>query len=81
MNDILDYLENLTQPDSMGPEHSQLLKKAIATELPLREAFPLEYLDQLSEAQNDILRFECQECFSRGFRLGVQLTLAGLQQP
>lgn len=76
MSDILNYLESVTQPDSMGLEHSKLLEKAIALETPIQETFSLEYLDRLTEAQNDILRFERRECFSRGFRLGVQFILA-----
>ncbi len=79
MDNILDYLESITQPDSMGPEHSQLLKKASALEIPIQEVFSLEYLDQLTEAQCDILRLERRECFSRGFRLVVQLMLAALE--
>lgn len=79
MDDILNYLESITQPDDMGPEHSRLLKKAIALETPIQEVFSLDYLDKLTDAQNDILRFECRECFSRGFRLGVQLMLAALE--
>ena len=79
MADILSYLESITHPDTMGPEHSQLLKNSIALERPILEALSLDYLDKLNEAQNAILRFERQECFSRGFRLGVQLVLAGLK--
>lgn len=79
MNDILAYLESVTQPDSMGPEYSELLKRASALEAPIQKAFSLEYLDRLSEAQCDILRFERRECFSRGFRLGVRLLLAALE--
>ena len=78
MDDILAHLESVTQPDWMGPEHSRLLKRASALEAPIPEAFPPDYLDKLSESQNEILRFECRECFSQGFRLGVQLTLAAL---
>lgn len=78
MDDILTYLESITQPDSMGPEHSELMKKAIALEGPIQKALSPDYLDKLSDAQSDILRFECRECFSRGFRLGVRLTLAAL---
>ena len=79
MNDVLTYLESITQPGSLGPEHSELLKKSIALEAPIQEAFSLDYLDKLSGAQSDILRFERRECFSRGFRLGVRLVLAGLE--
>lgn len=78
MDDILTYLESITQPDSLGPEHSRLMQKAIALEVPVHEALSLDYLDKLTEAQTDILRFECRECFSRGFRLGVQLILAAM---
>lgn len=79
MDDILAYLESITQPDSMGPEHSALLQKAIALEASIQEALSPEYLDRLSETQCDILRVERRECFSRGFRLGVQLLLAALE--
>ena len=27
MDDILTYLESITQPDSLGPEHSVLMQK------------------------------------------------------
>lgn len=76
MNDILTYLESITQPDSMGPEYSKLLQKVSDLEVPVQKALSLEYLDALSEAQGDVLRLERRECFSRGFRLGVQLMLA-----
>lgn len=79
MDDILVYLESITQPDDMGPEHSELLQKAIVLEAPIQQAFSLEYLDALSEAHCDILRFERRECFARGFRLGVGLLLAALK--
>lgn len=79
MEKFLDYLEQITQPDSLGPEHSRLLQKSITLETPIQEALSPDYLDKLNEAQNAILRFERRECFSRGFRLGVQLVLAGLK--
>lgn len=79
MDDILAYLESITQPDSVEPEYSRLLKKAIALEAPIQEAFSLGYLDKLSEARNDILLFECRESFARGFRLGARLMLAALE--
>jgi len=63
----------------MGPEFSRLIQQVIDMEKPFQEAFSPDYLDALSEAQCALLRFERRECFSRGFRLGVQLTLAAGQ--
>ncbi len=79
MDDILTYLEDITQPDSLGPEHAALTKKVCELEKALLAAIPLSYLDALTEAQSEVLRFERRECFSRGFRLGIRLTLSALE--
>jgi len=79
LDDILHYLEDITQPDSLGPEHTRLLQKIIDLEEPLRTCIPLSGWDRISEAHSELLLFECRESFSRGFRLGVRLMLAALE--
>lgn len=78
MDDILAYLERITQPDDLGQEHSVLMQRVIELEQPILDALSLEYLDRLTEAQSEVLLQERQECFSRGFRLGAQLMLVSL---
>ena len=81
MDNILHYLELITQPDHLGPEHSALMQQVIQLEKPIQDVFSLDYLDALSQAQSDVLRHERRECFSRGFRLGARLILAALAVP
>ena len=76
MEDILAYLESITQPDSMGPKHTALMETLCALQSSILKDVPLPSLDELSNAWNKVQLFECQECFSRGFRLGVRLILA-----
>jgi len=76
LDDILHYLESVTQPESMGPEFSRLMQQVIELEEPIQKVLSLDFLDAFSEAEGELMRFERRECFSRGFRLGVQLMLA-----
>ncbi len=64
--------------DDMGPEHFALMQKLCDLESSILKDIPLGSLDMLSHAWSEILLFDGRECFSRGFRLGVQLTLAAL---
>lgn len=79
MNNILDLLEDLTRPCSMPPEYFTVSRPLGPLYDKIKETLTLEFLDELNNAQADAVLFERRECFSRGFRLGVQLTLAGLQ--
>lgn len=79
MNDILAYLESITQPDEMGPEYRELLEKQAPFEDAFLNATSWDFMNQWYDASSDVVGFERQECFSRGFRLGVRLTLAALQ--
>lgn len=81
MDDILDYLEEITHPETQPPEYYSLIKALDPLTDKVVEAFSLEFLDQLNYAQADILNFHSRESFSRGFRLGVQLILAALAGP
>lgn len=76
MLDILDYLEELTQPDATPPEYSELLKELGSFTKTVQEHLSLEFLDDLGRAQVQITQWECREAFSRGFRLGAQIILA-----
>ncbi len=76
MDDILTYLESITQPDSLGPEHSVLMQKLCELESSVLKDIPLPSLDMISNARNELFLFECRECFSRGFHLGARLMLA-----
>lgn len=78
MDDILAYLEDLTQPDPWPPEYFALLDKTAPYTHAIQERFSLSFLDALTEAQCEVTKWERLECFSRGFRLGVQLMLAAL---
>ena len=76
MDEILSYLEQITQPDSLGPEYRELTKKLHPFCETLQEATSWEFLSQCSDAYADVITFERKECFARGFRLGVGLMLA-----
>ena len=81
MDDILTYLEQVTQPDKMGPEHAALMHALCDLQSSILKDIPLSSLDALSDARSQVSLFECRECFSRGFRLGVRLILAALDSP
>ncbi len=81
MDDILEYLEEITHPETQPPEYYSLLKALDPLSDKVVEALSLDFLDQLNHAQADILNFHSKECFSRGFRLGIQLILAALSEP
>ena len=81
MDDILEYLEELTHPESRPSEYCSLLEAMDPLTDKIKDTLSLEFLDQLDYAQADILNYECREAFSRGFRLGVQLILAALAEP
>ena len=81
MDDILDYLEEVTQPDELGPKYQELLKKLGPLDEQFLKATSMELMDQWFFANADITEFERQECFARGFRLGIQLILAALAGP
>ena len=76
MDDILDYLEELTHPSDWPPAYFELIKALGPLTDKVVEALSLEFLDQLDYAQSEVLNFHCQEAFSRGFRLGAQIILA-----
>ena len=79
MDDILDYLEDVTRPDSRPPEYFALLDRTDPYTAAILEKFSLDFLDGLTEAQCGASDWLQRECFSRSFRLGVRLTLAALQ--
>ena len=79
MGDILDYLEEITQPDSLGPEYHDLLEKTGPLNDRLTELTSIEFMNEHFNATAAVITIERRECFSRGLRLGVQLILAGLQ--
>ena len=81
MDHILDYLEEVTKPDELGPEYRELLQKLGPLDDQFLKATSLELMDQWFFATADITDFERRECFSRGFRLGSRLTLAALAGP
>ena len=76
MDDVLDYLEEVTKPDELGPEYRELLKKLGALDEQFLKATSMELMNQWFFANADITDFERRECFSRGFRLGARLILA-----
>lgn len=76
MDDILEYLEEVTQPEDLGSEYLALTRKLSPFNDAFQAATSLEFMDQWFHANADVLTFERQECFSRGFRLGAQLILA-----
>ncbi len=80
MDDILEYLEEVTHPEELGPEYHSLLKKLSPLNDILQTATSRELMDQWFFANADIAAFECQSAFSRGFRLGARLILA-LSEP
>lgn len=76
MDDILAYLEKLTQENIPSPEYHDLLRKMDPLTDRIKETLSLEFLDKLNYVQADILNLECGEAFSRGFRLGARIILA-----
>lgn len=76
MSDLLDYLEELTRPDTPPPEYFEVLRKIIPFTKTIPEQISLDFLDGFSLAQVQITQWECREAFSRGFRLGARLILA-----
>lgn len=81
MDDILDYLEEVTKPDELGPEYRKLLEKLSPLDDQFLKATSIELMDQWFFANADIAEFERKESFSRGFRLGAQIILAALAEP
>ena len=79
MDDILSFLEETTHPESRGPEYRKLCQDEMVFVNKLQAAFSVRFLDDFFTVQAELEELVCREAFSRGFRLGVQLTLAGLQ--
>lgn len=79
MDDILAYLEELTYPDSLPREYFALQDRVNPYADAILKQFPMSFLDGLTEVRGEVTRWERQEAFSRGFRLGVRLTLSALQ--
>lgn len=79
MDDILTYLEELTYPDPLLREYFAVLRNTDPLTKVIQEKLSLGFLDGLTSAQGEVTKWERQEAFSRGFRLGAQLTLAGIQ--
>ena len=67
MDNILAYLEKLTYPEDLPQEYFSLIK--------CQDPY-LDFLDELTYAQSEGIKWERQEAFSRGFRLGARLMLA-----
>ena len=76
MDNILNLLEELTQPDNLGPEYRALLEKTGPLTDRLTELTSIEFMDEHFNATAAVMIFERQECFARGFRLGARLILA-----
>lgn len=66
MTDILNWLEEETEPANMLPEFRRLI-----------DLLP-EQNDAIMDALTALSNAETQEAFSRGFRLGVQLFSAAI---
>lgn len=81
MDDIFAYLEEITRPESFGPGYMDLLQKLGPLIEIFQAATSIELMDQWFFANADITTFECQEAFSRGFRLGAQLMLSLFTEP
>ena len=81
MDDILEYLEEATKPEDLGPEYRELLKKLSPLNDIFQNATSIDLMNQWFFANADVMEFERQECFARGFRLGIQLILAALAEP
>ena len=79
MDDILAYLETISQPQETTPGYRELTRKLSTYEKSIQKAFSLQFLDQLNDIQNDLILLERREGFARGFRLGMRLTLAAFQ--
>ena len=76
MNEILAYLEQLTYPEELSAEYREIEKKLDPFYNAIREQFSLKFLDDFHYTQSDAIKWERQEAFSRGFRLGAKLILA-----
>ena len=81
MDDILSFLESLTQPDQLPKEYFSLLDAMGPYTTVIHQTLSMEFLDELNEAQSEVLEWERQECFARGFRLGAKLMLAVFDGP
>ena len=80
MNEILAYLEQLTYPEELTSEYREIEKKLDPFYNAIREQLSLKFLDNFHYTQSDAIKWERQEAFSRGFRLGARLILA-LSEP
>ena len=76
MDDILSYLEKLTYPEDISPEYFEVFKRVEPFLKMIQEQISLDFVDGFHYAQCDVIKWERQEAFSRGFRLGARLILA-----
>lgn len=81
MDNILDYLEDLTQPDSSSPEYRALQEEMVTLETALQEQTSPEAIEQLENIRGRLADLECRESFRRGFRLGAAVMLSVLTPP
>lgn len=81
MDDILSYLEDLTQPDRLPEEYFSLLHATDPYTSVIQDKLSLEFLDGLDDTQSELVKWERREGFSRGFRLGAQLMLSLFTEP
>ncbi len=81
MDNILDDLEELTQPDSSSPEYRALQEEMVTLEAVLQKQISPEVMEQLGDIRGRLTDLECRECFRRGFRLGAAVMLAVLTPP
>ena len=76
MDNILAYLEKLTYPEDLPQEYFSLIKCQDPYLKIIQEQLSLDFMDELTYAQSEGIKWERQEAFSRGFRLGARLMLA-----
>ncbi len=81
MGDILDYLNELTQPDGSTPEYRELLKQLEPFDEAFKKQVSITELNRFWGIQDCLIGLECREAFARGFRLGAGVLLAVLTPP
>lgn len=73
MLDILDILNQATKPDLMDKEMCRASKQLQPYWDKVQKAFSRQFVDEMSQADDDLWELECREHFARGLWLGLRL--------
>lgn len=79
MSQLMENLFSLMTPPHAAEEERRAVREAREAVQAVKDRLTLEEFDAFWQAATGVEDAGCLDCFTLGFRLGVQLTIEGLR--